>query len=281
MQSHDARDRPRTCVVVSYWTGRPIRDLYRLLTQMTKIDAGAQFDLVVVCNGGNEEPLSLPSRFEVLEPRVLNRENQGYNLGAWDYGWRNTEGYEYYLFLQDDCFLKRSGWVGDFEFRMANDSGLGLLGEVTMWDRMTWSFIRKSTDRDLGRRAWPVDEPVHPLDTYERLLKEHGISRGEVGTHLCTLILFTTRRVLEEVGGFPYIGPTKREAIACEIAISRLIESHGYRVSKLKDHSFERIGHREATRAHQLKLRLVMQVKGFVKRYLLGKQRTLPGTDAE
>jgi hypothetical protein len=274
MEPPDPSGRPKTCVVVSYWTGRSAHNLHRLLNQMRKVDAGSRFDVLVVFNGGLERPLPLPPRFDDLRPRVLNRENHGYNLGAWDYGWRNAEGYEYYLFLQDDCFLKRPGWVGDFEFRMARDAGVGLLGEAVMWDRMTWSFIREATDRDLGRLAWPEDEPVHPLDTYQALLEKHGIPRGEVGTHLLSLILFTSRRVLEEVGGFPLIGPSKREAIACEIGISRLIESRGYRVSKLKDRSFELIGHREWTRVHWLKTRLVGGAKGFVKRVVLGKRRS-------
>ncbi len=35
------------------------------------------------------------------------RENTGFNIGAWDYGWRHLPPYDYYLFLQDDCFIVR------------------------------------------------------------------------------------------------------------------------------------------------------------------------------
>lgn len=56
--------RARTCVIVSYWNGRPARRLHRLLQQMRMIDAGSPFDLLVVCNGGDERPLSLPRRFD-------------------------------------------------------------------------------------------------------------------------------------------------------------------------------------------------------------------------
>ncbi len=127
--------------------------------------------------------------------------------------------YDYFLFLQDDCFLKKPNWVLDFEFPAGNDPGIGLLGEAIMWDRMTWAYIRKATDRDLGRLAWPEEKPVHPLDTYQELLKKRGVPPGEVGTHLPSLILFAPRTVLEEVGGFPLIGSTYREAVACEIGI--------------------------------------------------------------
>jgi hypothetical protein len=39
------------------------------------------------------------------------RENTGFNIGAWDYGWRHLPPYDYYLFLQDDCFIVRPLWL--------------------------------------------------------------------------------------------------------------------------------------------------------------------------
>ena len=155
--------------------------------------------------------------------------------------------HEFFLFLQDDCYLKRPIWVYDFEFRPENDPGIGLLGEEVMWEDMTWEYIRKATDRDLGRTAWPEGEPVHPLDAYQELLKNHGVPLGAVGTHLPSLILYTSRKVLEEVGGFPFMGSTYRQAVACEIGISRVIEAKGYRISRVKDASFHLIGHPQWT----------------------------------
>jgi hypothetical protein len=267
----DMDGKPRTCVIVSCWTGQPAKNLHRLLAQMQKIDSGAPYDLRIVCNGGLERPLTLPVRFNSLKPRIINRENTGYNLGAWECGWRDADGYEYYLFLQDDCFLKRPGWVYDYEFRMSRDEGIGLLGESIAWDRLTWRYIREATDRDLGRWAWPEEEPVHPIDTYLALLEQHGIPRGETGTHLQSLVLFTSRRILEEIGGFPIMGSSYREACACEIGLSRLIESRGYRLSKLKDCSFEFIGHAQWTKAGcKLKVNLRWRVSVLLRRLLHG-----------
>jgi hypothetical protein len=138
MQTERARKRmpeqPKTCVVVSYWTARSHQHLHRLLRQMTmrKFDAGCPFDLVISCNGGDVKPLTLPSKFRSLRPRIFNRENTGWNLGAWDHAWRMTSGYDFFLFLQDDCFLKSQNWVYDFQFRAENDDGIGLLGETIM-----------------------------------------------------------------------------------------------------------------------------------------------------
>jgi hypothetical protein len=237
------RGKPNTCVVVSYWMGRPAKRLHGLLAQMQKVDAGVPFDLVVVCNGGDERPLSLPRRFDDLRPIVLNRENCGFNLGAWEHGWRSVDGYEFFLFLQDDCFLKQAGWVYDFEFRITHDRGIGLLGEMVVYDQMTWDYIREVEYTNFWPTVpeWP--EPVHPIDTYKTLFDRHGIPWKNLGNHTPSIILFTSRRILEEVGGIPYFGPSYREAIAGELAISRLIESRGYRIAKVKDQPFELIGH--------------------------------------
>ncbi len=245
--AQDRLNKPRTCVIVSYWTGRPARRLHRLLQQMRVIEPGVPFDVVVACNGGDERPLTLPAQFDDLRPRVLNRENSHYNLGAWEYGWRHAGDYEFYLFLQDDCFLKRGGWLYDFEFRMTNDPGIGLLGEMIKYDAMTWEYLRETVYTRFLTPDPDRAEQEHPLDVYRGLCAERGIASGETGRHVPSIIMFTSRRVLEEVGGFPLFGPSYRHAIGTEIATSKLIESRGYRVAKVTDQIFNAIGHVEWT----------------------------------
>src|SRR5262245_54711626 len=104
---------------------------------MKRIDAGAPFRLIVVCNGGDVKPLRLGSEFDSLQPLVLNRENSGFNIGAWEHGWRSAKEAEYFLFLQYECFVKAPGWVSEFEYRMDHDAGIGLLGESLTWDRQS------------------------------------------------------------------------------------------------------------------------------------------------
>ena len=242
-----------TCVIVSFWSGRTARNLHALLEQMMRVDAGATFDLVIVNNGGDQRPLRLPSKFSPLRYRIINRQNLGYNIGAWECGWRSCEGYTYYLFLQDECFLKRPGWIFDFEYRMSTDAHIGLLGESIVWDRMTWQFIRQDTDRSFGPNWWGNDRP-HPVLFYQQYIAALGIDRGEVGTHLQSLVLFSSHCVLESINGFP-VGATYDEAVSCEIGISRLIESKGYRISKVKDQPFALIGHRQWTENYQRRMR--------------------------
>ena len=210
---------------------------------MRKVDAGVPFDLVVVCNGGDRDPFSLPAAYDGLGWRVFNRENVGFNIAAWDHGWRNADGYEYYLFVQDDCYLKQRQWLSRFESRFDQDRRIGLLGEMVVYDQMTWDYVRATTYEkfwgDPGR--WP--EPAHPIDTYKALFDRQGIPWSETCTHLPSIILFTSRRVLDEIDGLPFFGPSYREAVAGEFAISRLVESKGYRIAKVTDYPFEVIGH--------------------------------------
>ena len=221
---------------------------------MQRVDGGAEFDLVVVCNGGDERRLVIPDKFAALRAKILSRANSGYNIGAWNYGWEAARGYEYYLFLQDECFIKRAGWVSEFEYRMDQDSGIGLLGEAIMWDRMSWEYIRAATDRDMGT-DWFDPIEIHPIDIYRNYIEAHGVERGVVGTHLQSLILFTSDKILNEVGGF-LVGKTYHEAVASEIGISRLIESKGYRISKIKDAPFALIGHWQWTTAYSNRMRM-------------------------
>ncbi len=259
-------EQPRTCVVICHWVGHKPRRLHQLLDQMGKVDAGAPFDLAIVVNGGDRRPLTLPPRFDPLRPKILNRENHGYNLGAWDHGWRTATDHDYYLFLQDECFLKRPNWIADFEFRMDHDPGVGLLGEFLMWQQQTWDFVRASTDRDLGRSAWPEDEPTHPIDTYKALLRERGLPLTAIGEHLSTIILFTSRKILEEVDGFPILGDSYRQGVAVEIGFSRLLAERGYRLALIRDRPFTVIGHRQWTRAREIEDKWRGRARAILKR---------------
>lgn len=262
--------KPRTCVIIAYWIGEPQKQLHRLLREIRTIDAGVPFDLRIVCNGGDERPLILPPEFDDCGIDILNRENVGYNIAAWDHGWKADACHEFYLFLQSECFLKQPGWIEAFEFRMLRDAGVGLLGERVEWDRLGWTFIRDSTDRDLGPTVWPADEAQHPIDAYKELITKAGIPLGEVGTHVPTIIHFTQRQILEEVGGYPFFGPSYRQAVGAEVGFSRLVESRGYRVCQLKGGAFEYIGHRQWT-ATRWPVRMKNHIKEGLKR-LSGRQ---------
>jgi hypothetical protein len=263
----------KTCVVICYYTGEQIGHLFRLLKQMGDVDAGAPFDVLIVVNGGDVRPLALPSRFDGLRAKVINRANHGYNIEAWDVGWRASQEHEYFLFLQSQCFIKAKNWVADFEFRMSRDRGIGLLGEVYCWEMKTWEFIREATDRDMGPGVWREGQPMHPIDAIKSYIVESGLPLTDLGTHLQSIILFTSREILLEVGGFLHTGTTYDRAVAAEIGISRVIESKGHRISRIRDRDFSVIGHRQFTKAHQVKSQLRNQVRSVLKKLGLKRGR--------
>ena len=212
---------------------------------MQRIEAGSPFDVVIVCNGGDLNPLVLPPGFESLNIQVFNRENTHYNQGAWDHGWRAVAGYEFFLMVQDECTIVSPGWVEQFEFRITSDLQIGLLGEQINWTQMSWAYVREATDRDLGNSVWPANEPLHPIDSYQQMMMRRGIDKGQEATYLNSIILFTSRKVLEEVGGFPFMGLGYREAVGCEIAFSRVIASRGYKVTRIRGTDFAFLSHRQ------------------------------------
>lgn len=256
----------RTCVVVCYWTGRSPKPLWRLLRSMAKHAPGARYDVLVVCNGGDLQPLALPSAFAGTGIRVLNRENTGWNLGAWEAGWRASPGYTYYLFLQAECFVRRAGWVHRFEHRIENDAGIGMLGERLMWQQMTWGYVREATALDLGERGPLPAGVLESIAGYQALLRRHRIDPGPLGTHLVSIILFLRRDLLEQVDGFLPTGETYLEAVACEIGLSKKVEARGLRLSQVADAPFTFIGHTQWEGSAGPVERVVERAKALARR---------------
>lgn len=192
---------------------------------MRRLPAGRPFDLVIVCNGGGLSAEDLPPPPEGVTLRIVNRENQGYNIGAWDAGWRASPDYDYYLFLQDECRLRRAGWLSAFEARHRSLGAPALLSEALMWPDMTWDDVLAAERRDFTPSyADPAAET--PVETYRRLLAEMGIPEGPVATHLQSLVLFADGALLSRMDGLPNRS-AYREAVACEIGISRKAASLG------------------------------------------------------
>lgn len=244
--------------MICYWIGRSTKPLLNLLSSMKRHPAGAEFDVLIVCNGGDTKPLSVPEGYPEFNIRVINRENSGWNLGAWDAAWRASPDHEYFLFLQAECFAKSAGWLHRFVHRMEHDSGVGLLGERIMWNEMTWDFVKSNTEIDLGS----APDLLGTIDRYQENLTRAGIDPGICGTHLVSIILFTRRTLLSDVGGFPMMGETYVEAVSCEIGFSKRFLNKGYRISQLSDDAFFKIGHVQFTQWDRYK----QQALGFARR---------------
>jgi len=224
-----------TLVVISHWDGRPQSDLIELLDQLAREPAGAPFRVRVVVNRSGGERLRMPERHESVE--VLERENVGFNLGAWEHGFRIAPRFETYLFLQDECRVRRERWLAPFRKRLA-DPEVGLLGERLNppWNR-PWEQIEQRFRGHMLKDHFVDGTPAERLAAYRDFFRRHQVPLGEKGDHLQSLVLAARREVLERAGGF-LVGRDYGEAIAAEIAISKRVQALGLRIDEVGPEPF-------------------------------------------
>ncbi|MCZ2344470.1 MAG: hypothetical protein LC104_22140 [Bacteroidales bacterium] len=233
-------DPERVLVVVSYSAGRPIEPLRQLLSDMAEYPAGHPVDIRVVVNGKvSQTPACsrLPAGVDVLE-----RAHGEHTPGAWEEGWRTPPHYTGYLFLQDDCRIVQSDWVGGF-VRVAHRPGVGLVGECRSpnWDA-AWPVL---VERFRGE-IWPEHvldgQPLERVAFYREHLRRSRIPEGIGGDHLQALILYARRAILERVGGFP-MGDSSGETVAAEIGLSKRIQAAGLALTEVGPEPFFYIEH--------------------------------------
>lgn len=214
----------RNLVVISYYDQRPIETLLALLNQTSSIDAGATFDLCVVVNVENSSPTLLPKPHNTVH--VIRRENRGFNVGAWQHGWKANPDYDFYLFLQDECVIRLPGWLTAFA-EAARNPKVGFVGEgIDCYE--SW---------DTFDRCWPpIAEEIH------KIVADQGITLGPRPDYVQTLIVGARRDVLELTGGF-VVGDGKMRACAGEILTSVRARAHGLRNVQVAWRPFEYIRH--------------------------------------
>lgn len=224
-----------TLVIISFYTERDIKPLLNLIKQIDEIQAGVPFDVAIVCNSQQDSSANLSLKLNNKSVKVIVQENKGFNIGAWDFGWRQFPTYDYYLFLQDDCFITRQNWLKVFVERFSSNSKLGLLGESMNWE-LSWEELAQSKYNGFHREHILDGEPVKRIALYRKFLALNQIAEGKNAEHLQTTVLFTSRTILEQVDGF-IIGQNYGEAIASEIAISKKIQQLGYSIETVKPNS--------------------------------------------
>ena len=217
-----------TLVVVSHYNAWPTDMLIALLDQMAAIPAGGPFQVRVVVNQAEERPLDLPARHAGVE--VLYRPNTGYNIGAWDLGWRTGPEFACYLFLQEECQILRPDWVGAF-VRLAMDPKVGLVGERLHWENFSWRRLdRYYVDFPFAARVDGREVPI-PVGVRHSLARL-GIEAGRTGAHLQSLVVCARREILVATDGF-LIGRDYAEATVAEVAASKRVEAMGLQVREV------------------------------------------------
>jgi len=207
--------------------------------------AGRSFDVCVVVNQESGRTVEIPTLpFSV---KTLSRTNAGMNIGAWDHGWRQNPGYDYYIFLQDECVILRNGWLQALVDTLTEPS-IGIVGECInrRWCK-TWEDL-------IGPETSKPEESVATLTSRRaqlclQFMQARNIPAGQTARHLRSLIWGFSGQVLELLGGFP-AGNNYEECIASEIAVSRQIESLGLTVRQVHRSPFYYVGHTQWIRTY-------------------------------
>ena len=229
--------RHKTLIVISHYDLRPKIILQELVNSLS----GCECDIVVVVN--NDDLNSL--RYDIFCPGVtcINRPNSGMNIGAWGCAFHEFPGYEYYIFLQDECIVKDYLFIDAYLSRLS-DASVGMIGESinSKWD-MDWNSISRSMlNYNVGMDNF--GNKVTRVEFYLYMIKKWGVEPGLTGRHLRALIWALRGEVLSKIKNFP-VGAWKEECIAAEIAVSKSIEQLGLRVEQVDADPFKYIQHSE------------------------------------
>ncbi len=216
-------------VVVSYYDQRSFEPLVSLLRSLKKYPAGLEYGLYLTINGRSE---SLPRDILDSFDGVFEQENAGYNLGAWQNAWQKIEA-QYFLFLQDDCFIRRRYWLKAFDDRYQCLAQPALLGEYLNpnWDS-SWQSLLNHKNPETQKRA----------ENYLETLAEIDVPPGDTARHLTAVVQYLSRAALQAVGGYRSFD-NYQQAIAAEIAISRQIESLGGQLCQVHGVAHRFVGH--------------------------------------
>lgn len=232
----------RHLVVVSFFEPRPIEPLAALYESMGRFDAGLPYDVVVVVNRVSSGRLRLPHHGNLVA--TIERPNSGMNIGAWDHGWRAMPGYDGYLFLQDECFAKRAGWLSEL-VRVGNQRAVGLVGESFNdgWNRR-WEVVRTAVAGSVMPGHVINGQIANRVDVYLDFLQRHGITPSERAGHLRSLVWYAGGDTLARIDGFK-IGANYGECIAAEIGATKQVEAIGLSGVQVNEEPFKYFGHQD------------------------------------
>jgi hypothetical protein len=225
-------------IVISFYAGRDPSSLSRLLRDL---DAYRSLIRLVI----NTDNLSSPASLLDYGVETLLTENHGMNIGAWHKGFSRWPDADYYLFLQDECYLKKDGFLREIVQRMESDTKLQFLGESLnyRWDR-PWRDLLLSPLNQFSSGHYINHQYSKRVDTYLHNLVRWGVDPGPSGLHLRSLVWALSGRLIRELKNFP-IGTNRGECIAAEIAVSRKVRQLGYEIAQIGSAPFTYFGHVE------------------------------------
>ena len=197
-------------------------------------------EIVVVVNDDDALTESA-ERFQSVP--LIRRANTGMNIGGWGATYRFYPNYDFYIFMQDECEVIREDFVNAYQSELSKDN-VGMTGEVINqkwnieWTKLALSPLNYIAGVDA------LGMPIPRVTYYLQCLRDWEIDPGVHATHLRALVWGFNSRALEVIKNFP-VGLNKEQCIAAEIAVSKKIEQHGYKVTQVSDFPFRYIHHVE------------------------------------
>ena len=110
---------PKYSVIVSYYAARDPLNLSRLIESLVKYPC----DLSVVINA---DASTGPSSYTPGVKTILNN-NLGMNIVAWNRGFFENLDSDFYIFLQDECYLRREDFLEHIFVRFDREQNLGIV----------------------------------------------------------------------------------------------------------------------------------------------------------
>ena len=230
----------KNLVVISHYDKRPVKNLIGLLKSMVDHEPGTAFDVCVVVNQETDRVVELPEL--PFRTTILYRQNVGMNIGSWNHGWHQNLGYEHYVFLQDECIIRRNGWLSGL-VECLKAPGVGMVGECVnyRWSK-PWEELIAGNSGNGTHPATGISADRARLCL--EFIRSRNISAGDTGLHLRSLVWGFSRETLLALKEFP-MGRDYDECVAAEIAVSRQVEDLGLSISQAHRFPFYYVVHRQ------------------------------------
>lgn len=216
----------RALVVISHYNARSEDPLDMLLWQLAHIPAGMPFNVLVVVNRSDDKDVQIASKFPGV--RFDYRRNTGYNIGAWDHGWRTLPDFEFYAFLQDECLIAKVDWLKS----LVRSARRSLVGEAMVDPAETWEQSQASYERFYGNEGydparWGETGDLNTPNAVRAFMVCHGVPPLNTMRHLRALALCAPAELMKATDGF-LTGNNYREAVGAEVAISQKAAAAGF-----------------------------------------------------
>jgi hypothetical protein len=225
--------KPSLCIIISFFDERSSNKLINLLDSLKAVISNQALNsrflttIAVSVNTVSNSAIDLPDRFSDLT--VIYQQNRGFNMGAWDNGWRHFSGHRHYLFLQDECEVVRDDCLQHYWQLLEKSDPSFIVGEsLQLW---------KNWDQ-LGSK-WPIGK-----ETMICMASAMKIPLGRTPSHLQTIALAASDKTLKQLGGF-ILADDKIEAVSAEVLFSRRAVSRSVRLKQSAWRPFQYFSHEQ------------------------------------